>query len=303
VALIWIVRRYKITPPAFELHPTTWWALVKAGFPFGINQVSLTLAYRFDTLVLNSYVATQVIGWYNASYNFSRSLTTFAAAFSGALVPTLAREHATNPENVKIWYYRSFRLLLFTGLPIAVGGSILADKLIPFIYGQDFQAASIAFAILVWDTLLLMFTSLGGNIAQAIQKEGVAARIFGAEAVLNLTLNLIVIPRYGMIGASFTTVATELAGALLFYRFFRREFGAGLNFRYTMRMLLAAAIMGAIVYLLHDQSMLLVIPIGMVAYLVAIGVTKALTADEQEIIIKAFRRIFQRIGRMVGVKA
>jgi O-antigen/teichoic acid export membrane protein len=302
VALIWLVRRYKVTPPAFKLNPGTWWALIRAGFPFGINQVSLTLAYRFDTLVLNSYVASQVIGWYNASYNFSRSLTTFAAAFSTALVPTLAREHATNPENVHIWYYRSFRLLLFTGLPLAVGGSLLADKLIPFIYGEAFAPASLAFAILVWDTLLLMYTSLAGNIAQAIRKEGTAARIFAAEAVLNLALNLIVIPRYGMVGAAVTTIATELAGTLLFYRFFRREFGAGLNFRYTMRMVLAAAIMGIVVYVLHDQSMLLVIPVGGIAYILAIAITKALTADEQELILKGFRRIFQRVSKMAGAK-
>jgi O-antigen/teichoic acid export membrane protein len=146
-----------------------------------------------------------------------------------------------------------------------------------------------------------MYTSLAGNIAQAIRKEGVAARIFGAEAVLNLTMNLIVIPRYGMIGASFTTIATELAGAILFYRFFRREFGPGLNFLYTLRMLLAAGIMGLVVLLLRDQSMLLAIPIGGVVYILAIGLTKALTADEQEIVLKGFRRIFQRISR-IGAK-
>ena len=92
LALWQTVRRYKMSPPPFKLHPGSWWRLVRAGFPFGINQVSLTVAYRFDTLLLNNFVTTQVIGWYNASYNLARALTTFTAAFSMALVPTLARE-------------------------------------------------------------------------------------------------------------------------------------------------------------------------------------------------------------------
>ncbi len=295
--LIGLVRRYHISPPAFRLHPASWGHLLWAGFPFGINQISLTLSYRFDTILLSSYVAAEVIGWYNAAYNFSRALTTFATAFSVALVPTLAREHNTNPENVRLWYYRSFRLLLFTGLPLAVGGSLLADKLMPFLYGQEFQAASLAFAILVWDMLLLMYTSLGGNIAQAIRQEVPAARIFGAQAVINLVLNLILIPRYGMIAAAFTTVATEMAGAFLFYRLFHREFGAGLDLQHALRLLFAAAIMGVVIYFLHDLNMFIVIPLGGAVYLLATWLTKALTQEEQSLVLQVVQRIVHRVMR------
>jgi O-antigen/teichoic acid export membrane protein len=244
-----------------------------------------------------------VIGWYNAAYNFSRALTTFAAAFSGALVPTLAREHSLNPENVRVWYYRSFRFLLFTGLPIAVGGTILADKLIPFLYGKQFQAASIAFAILVWDTLLLMYTSLGGNIAQAIKREVEAARIFGAEAVMNLLMNLILIPQYGMIAASFTTVATELIGALLFYRLFRREFGAGLDMKHSLRMAFCAGLMGVPLLALHNTSMFVLIPLGGVIYIAAIWLTNALTPEERAIVVGLFQRATRRLGRLGVARA
>jgi O-antigen/teichoic acid export membrane protein len=298
VVLVWLLRHYRLNPPAIEFHPRRWWQQLRAGFPFGINQVSLTLAYRFDTLLLNSYVTAQVIGWYNAAYNISRALTTFAAAFSGALVPTLAREHSTNPESVHMWYYRSFRLLLFTGLPIAVGGTVLADKLMPLLYGKQFQAASIAFAILVWDTLLLMFTSLGGNIAQAIKREVQAARIFGAEAVMNLILNLILIPQYGMIAASFTTVATELIGALLFYRLFRKEFGAGLDMKHSLRMAFCAGVMGVVLLVFHNISMFVLIPAGGIVYVAATWLTNALTQEERDLIVGLFRRASRRLGRL-----
>jgi O-antigen/teichoic acid export membrane protein len=303
VALVWLVRRYRMTPPPFKLHPATWWGLVRAGFPFGITQVSLTLAYRFDTLLLNNFVVAQVIGWYNAAYNFSRALTTFAAAFSASLVPTLAREHATNPEVVRKWYYRSFRLLLFMGLPLAVGGTLLAHKIMPFLYGEDFQAASIAFAILIWDTLLLMYTSLGGNIAQAIGKEVAAARIFGFEAVVNLILNLIFIPQYGMIAAAVVTVATELSGALLFYLVFRREFGAGLDLRHSLRLAFCAAIMGIVIYLLQDESLLVSIPVGAAVYGVATLLTNALTPEERMLVGGLIQRVTRKMGNLVSAKA
>lgn len=296
VVLVWLIRRYKYTPPPFKLNPGSWWRLIRAGFPFGINQISLTVAYRFDTLLLNSYVAAQVIGWYNSAYNFSRSLTTLMAAFSFALVPTLSREYASSPETVRRWYYRSVRLILFTGLPIAIGGMLLADKLIPFLYGGEFQAASLAFAILVWDTLLLMYTSLGGNIAQIIGKEAAAARIFGALAVANLVLNIIIIPQYGMIGAAFVTVATELIGTLLFYRLFYKEFGAGFDLSHSYRLIACAIFMGVVIYVLHDLSMFLVIPVSGGVYIATVLLTNALTSEERALIAGLLRRVTNRIG-------
>lgn len=291
VILIVLVKRYKMQPPPFALNPRQWWPLIVAGFPFGINQVSLTLAYRFDTLLLASYVSLAVIGWYNAAYNLSRALTTFAVAFSTALLPTLAREHSQNPESVRRWYYGSFRLVLFTGLPLAVGGSLLADKIMPLVYGGDFEPASFVFAILIWDTLLLMYTALCGNIAQAIKQEGAAARIFGIEAGFNLLLNVILIPSYGIVAAAFVTLGTELVGGLLFYRLFRREFGAGLDFKGALRFVLSGVMMGVVVYLLRDMSMMLVIPLGAVVYLVAIGLTQALNTEERAMLGKVLRRV------------
>jgi O-antigen/teichoic acid export membrane protein len=178
-----------------------------------------------------------------------------------------------------------------------MGGSLLADKLMPLLYGQEFEAASLAFAILVWDMLLLMYTSLGGNIAQAIRQEVPAARIFGAQAAINLILNLIFIPRYGMVAAAFTTVATETAGAILFYRLFHREFGAGLDLQHALRLLFASVLMGMVIYFLHDLSMYIVIPLGGVVYLLATWLTHALTQEEQFLILQVVQRIVRRVLR------
>jgi O-antigen/teichoic acid export membrane protein len=171
-----------------------------------------------------------------------------------------------------------------------VGGSLLADKLMPLLYGADFHQASPVFQILVWDALLLMYTSLGGNIAQVIRHEVHAARIFGAQAIINLVLNLIVIPRFGMMGAAWTTMATELAGTILFYRLFRHEFGAGLDLKHAIRLLGAAGIMGIVIYALYDQSLWLLIPLGGVIYVLATWLTRALTKEEQVLILQFVHR-------------
>jgi len=132
---IWVVRRYRMSPPSFQLHRDFWLKLLWAGLPFAMIQVTLTFAYRIDTLILEHNFGAQVVGWYNAPYQLARSLLFITVAFSVALVPTLAHEHATDPNRVRPWYCRSVRFLLFIGLPLAVGGSLLSDKIIQYLYG------------------------------------------------------------------------------------------------------------------------------------------------------------------------
>jgi len=294
-----VIRRNGYMPPRFQINPTTWWWLIKAGLPFAFIQLTLSSAYQFDRLILEKSFSEQYVGWYSAAYTLTRAFLVVTAAFSSSLVLTLAREHATNPDVVRPWYYRSVRFMLFLGLPLAVGGTVLADRIIDLAYGAAYAPTAIAFAILMWDTPLLMYTSLGGNITTSIQKERKAAVIYACEAGFNIITNLILIPRYGVIAAAFTTVFTELVGVLLFYILFRREFGSGIGLTNALRLLFAAVLMGVAVFLMRDVqilqsntlSLLLMVVVGSAVYLGAVWGTGALGADDRALLGRAFGKV------------
>jgi hypothetical protein len=99
-----------------------------------------------------------------------------------------------------------------------------------------------------------------------------------------------------MIAAAFVTVATELVGALLFYRLFRREFGAGFDLPHALRLIACAVIMGIVIYALRDLSMLLLIPLGGGIYIAAVLLTRSLTSEEQALLAGLLRRATNRLG-------
>ncbi len=294
---VWVIRRYKMSPPPFKLNTAVWWTILKAGLPFAFIQLTLTAAYQFDTIVLRQYFAPQFIGWYSAAYGLTRSLLIVTAAFSSALGLTMAREHAANPQAIRPWYYRSVKFMAFLGLPIAVGGMLLSGKIINLLYGPQYAEAAIAFAILIWDTPFLMYTSHCGNLATAINRERRAASIYAAEAVINIFLTLYLIPRYGIIAASVATVATEVTGAILFYIMFRRDIGPGLGFSGIARLVLSAALMGVIIYLLPSLNLALVIGIAGISYLVLVWFTGALNAEERGVLIGFGKKMLAKARR------
>jgi O-antigen/teichoic acid export membrane protein len=292
-----VVLRQNMRPPAFSLNPARWISLLRFGLPFAFIQVSLTFAFRFDTLILERHFADDVVGWYNAAYTLTRSLLIFTSAFVIALVPTLAREHAQDPSSIRPWYFRSVKFIALIGLPIAAGVMILSGKIIPFLYGRDFAPAILALAILIWDTPLLMYTSICGNFTTAMTLEKRAAMVYGAEAVFNILLNLVLIPRFGYLGASVVTVATELVGAILFYRMFRREFGPGLGGSAMLRMFLAMTLMGVLVYLSRELNIFLVTIGGAALYVFCVWFMRVLTPDELDLLASLARRLKAKILR------
>lgn len=297
VLLLWVVRRYQMQPPKFQLTPSTWKQLLLAGLPFAIIQLALTFNFRVDTLILETFQSEAMVGWYNAAYNLTRTFLVLTGALITAMPITLAREHALDPKSILPWYYRTTKFMVFLGLPLAIGGMLLADKIIPLLYGGEFTPASIAFAILIWDTPLLMYTALCGNLATVIQKESRAMAIYLSLAGLNIIFNLLFIPTYGLIAASIMTVAAELTGAIMFYVFFRREFGAGLGLRHMIRLGIAAILMGLLVYLLRPLPLLINVPVSSAFYLGVVWMSGALTTEERDMLSNVFKRKFGGVLR------
>ncbi len=177
---------------------------------------------------------------------------------------------------------------------------VLSDKLICYLFGNDFDLAILAFAILIWDTPLLMYTSICGNFTTAMKIEKKAAWVYGCEAIFNILLNLLLIPRYGLLAASVVTVATEFVGTVMFYRIFRKEFGAGLGSASLLRMIISSVIMGAAIFLLRGINIFVLVLIGLVVYLVISWVLRVLTPVELELLFNMFKRIKAMVLRRVN---
>lgn len=275
------IRRNKLGPPRFKINPALWLSVIRFGLPFGIVQLSLSFAFRVDTILLSGHVSDTQVGWYNAAYNLTLTLLTLSRSFNDAILPTLAREHMVDPTSVRPWYYRSVKIMLLIGLPIAVGGMMTAGRITDLLYEPNFAPTAVALAILVWDIPLVMYHSFCGNMTTSIKREGSAARIYGSLGIINTLLNLVLIPRFGILGASFATVLTDLAGAGQFYFLFRREFGAGLGFTRLARIGVGAALMGLLIFLLRDWNFLLIVLAAAVFYGVFVWVSGAFSLEER----------------------
>ncbi len=294
-ALQWhIIRRNKLEPPRFRINRQMWLSVIRAGMPFAAVQLSLSFSYQVDTIFLSRYTNDAVVGWYGAAYRLILTVLSVSRSFNDAILPSLAREHANNPATVRTWYHTSVRFIMMIALPVAVGGSILSHGIVT-LYGEEFLPSAIAFSILIWDVPFVMYHAFCGNIATSIRRESRAARIYMSVGILNVILNALLVPRFGIAAACFATVLTDFFGAALFYTLLRRELGPGLMLRKLLWIAVAATGMGLLLYLLKDLNIFFVIGVGGLSYLVMIWLLPTMTKVERERLYGLVKRFTRRM--------
>lgn len=292
IALAFIlIRRMDWKLLKIEISPRLWGQMIKSSLPFGINTLMLTIAFGIDTVILSKFEPDYVVGWYNVAYSLVFSINFLFRGFKEAIVPSLTRAFETDPDVVRLWFYRSVRVILMLSIPIAVGGAILAFPLIRFLYSEKFLPSAITLQILIWDVPFLMFSAFCGNISIIISEERSAAKIYTLNTVANVLLNLYAIPRYGLVGAAIVTVATDVIGAIQFYLLLSKKLDLPSMRKIGLKILMASGGMGLIVWWMRSMHVLWVIILGAFAYLILNLVLRVFDDEERKFARKVINRL------------
>ena len=190
----------------------------------GLSQAMGLLNYNFDSVLLGFLSGATVVGWYNAAYKPALIALALPLTYFIGLYPALSSAYARGDTAEFGQLARgSLHLSAVFVAPLVVGGTLLAAPIINLLYGPAYARSAAPFRILLWSAALVI---LRGTYAEALRAAGhhkLDLRCALASAASNVGLNLLLIPRYGMIGAASATVAADIVWLGMGYLFFRRE--------------------------------------------------------------------------------
>lgn len=284
--------------------PTNWAPLIRASIPFGIIGFTLGLSYKFDSVLLNIHAGDVATGYYNSAYNLIFSVLVISNVVNTALYPSLSRQAVTLPHTLPAIQERMLRYLLLIALPVAMGGSLLAPQIVNFLYGADFASAALPLSILVWVIPFMFVTEFLGYVIVVAGAERRVAWAITISTAVNVSLNFLLIPIYGLLAAAILTVITE--GVLLSqYAWVLRDKLRHADWGLTLwRPLAAALVMGAVVFALRavvfalrDELFLpLNLLLGAVTYLAGVVLLGAVGRAELDLLSGMRRRAGQTSG-------
>jgi O-antigen/teichoic acid export membrane protein len=265
-ALVTMLLTRRVAPVRPRAEPRVWRRLLVMSLPLGVALAVNELYFRADTLIISLYEPYEQVGLYTLAYRMLELTLVFGTVFLTTTFPLLAQAVARDEPRARRTIQLSTDLFVALGAPLVVGGLVLAPDLVELAAGRDFEDASTPLRVLLAAGALAWINGVFGYALIAKERQLSALWLNGTALAVNVGLNLLLVPKYGIVVAAAVTVASEvliLAGSYVLMRRYFHFFPAP---RTLVPALLAAAAMGALLWALRDAPVLLLVPIGAAVY-------------------------------------
>jgi O-antigen/teichoic acid export membrane protein len=284
-----IICAWKFILPKIYIDITLWKFLIIEAIPLTLSSVFLLIAFRIDTVLLQAINGNEAAGVYNAAYGLMGALMFLPSVYVMSVFPLLSRFNVSSKELLKISYEKSFKYLIIIGLPIAVGTTLIASPLILFIYKSGFSQSIIALQILIWAIPIIFVNYILGTAINSINKQRQMVKSAFIVMALNIILNLLLLPKYGFIAASFITVITELSACIFWFHIMNVN---GYNIpihKILVKPVIASLIMGLFVFLINI-NLIIVIVMATIIYFGVLFLLKTFSEED----INLFKQMLGR---------
>ncbi|HSH05053.1 MAG TPA: flippase, partial [Anaerolineae bacterium] len=265
VALPWL---WRAVPQAVPARLSWSFSREQLRFTKGFVVIHLftILDFQADTFLLSLYLNEVAIGWYGAAQTVMLGFWMMPIAIRTALYPVMSRYYLEDRGRLQQLHQKAETYLPMLILPMAAGVALLAEPIILLIFDESFVVGTPALQCMIWAVVLAVMNVPNARLMLVHNKQVVAGWVTGGSMVLNIGLNIWLIPRYGIVGASLARVlATGFLFACLRWYVQRYIWRTSLV-QILARPLLAVTVMGLAVWPWREALLVWPVLVGVVVY-------------------------------------
>ena len=213
-AFVLVVRRTKFFKPRFDRAFIV--SIVRQSYPFAILVLLMSFYYRVDSVMLERMLPDGAVqsGIYAQAFRLLDAASMLPFLFSTLLLPLFSKMIKNN-EDVRPLLGFAFRLLLTVALAASVACVAYRNQIMDLLYHSHSAESSVVLAIQMVSFVFISFVYIFGTLLTANGNLRYLNLISILGVSLNVLLNLILIPRYTVVGAAFASLATQLTMGVL----------------------------------------------------------------------------------------
>jgi O-antigen/teichoic acid export membrane protein len=256
-----------------------WPAWLRFAFPFVFVTLFYTLDYQLDSVLLSVWKSEEAVGLYGAATTVLFSTVFISQAFREAIFPVMSRFYPADPVALGRLYHASARWLLAIGLPLALGGTLIAEDLMTWLYKEEFRESGRVLQIIIWCVVFLFLNVPNARLMIVAGKQ----RELAWSAVVCMSTNLL--------GAALARLASTTLFFFWLYTFTFRHLLRFNMLTIVPRPAISAIVMGAVMGLVRSWPLLWVIALGGVSYALTLWWVGFLSHDERAFIKQMVARL------------
>ncbi len=264
-----------------------------------VPQAAVQIYTVLDKVMIGKIISDKTeVGYYTQGEKIIKILLTLISSLGIVMLPRIAQKFAEKDnEAIKKYLNKSFNFTIMFSLPLIFGLIIVSDTFVPIFFGEGYDRVSIIMKII---SPIILFIGLSGIVGYQYflptkhQKEYTISVIVGA--ISNFTINMLLIPKYGAVGAAIGTVVAEFIVALIEIIITIKFFDYKLIFIKNIKYLLFSIIMFAACYAANKflglggyRLIIIDVMIGCIIYFALLVMSK------DELLFEVLRKIDNKI--------
>ena len=196
--------------------------LLKDSWPLVLSGIVISIYMKIDQVMIKEMMDNEAVGIYSAAVRVSELWYFIPVAIVVSLFPAIINAKSQGEDFYHARLQKLYSLMVWMAIIIALPMTFLSDWIIGLLFGQTFIAAGSVLMIHIW-TGVLVFLGVAFSrylLVENLNKKAFYRTLVGA--IINVILNYILIPLYGIQGAAVATLLGQLSANYL-YDFFDKD--------------------------------------------------------------------------------
>lgn len=191
-------------------------ALLYNSWPLILSSLVISVYMKIDQVMLKEMLNVEAVGQYAVSVKLTEAWYFIPMVISSSIFPSVMKSKIVSEE---VYYLRLkwlFTLMVWLAIIVAIPISFFSNDIVALLFGDEFLEAASVLKIYIWSSV---FVFLGVSSSKWFLAENLQNLLFWRTfygMLVNIILNLYLIPKYGPSGAAIATVCANFTAAFLF---------------------------------------------------------------------------------------
>lgn len=190
-------------------------SLLKVSYNYILSAIMVSVYGQTDKLLLKHMLDESAVGYFTTATTICTMWVFVLQAIVDSMYPTILKLKSENREQYEKKNRQLYAIVFYVSCAVSVAFIIFGDFGVKLLYGEEYLPASDVLKVVSWYTA---FSYLGVARNAWIVSEGkqkYLKYIYGCAAVLNILMNLALIPLMGTIGAALATLITQILTSIV----------------------------------------------------------------------------------------
>lgn len=181
-----------------------------SSWPMMLSSIAIIVYMRIDQIMLAHIKGASEVGLYSAALRLSEAWNFIPIIVTSSVFPRILKMKNQNKEKYRESVSYLFGLMILISITIALPVTLFSSSIVKFLFGLSYQRAGTVLAIHIWTSIFVFIGIVSSQwmVAENLQKVNFRRTLVGA--ILNILLNLILIPRYSIVGAASATLISQM---------------------------------------------------------------------------------------------